>query len=278
MPPALPANRAGLGTLPPLRVQATAISTADYGTIPIDTAHPLFNERLVDITDHGIAGTPFYHQDDGRNPPYGQRLAGSLPVLLLRASVAARLADVNRALAPLRLEVFVWDAYRPLETQTGLWQFFEDLLRRQNPAISDSDLRAMVLQYVSDPNRFAPDDPTTWPTHMTGGSVDLTLRDLTTGALLDMGAEFDQMDAVSHTAHFETLRQSGQIDAADARLLHRRLLCHAMATQGFTNYPLEFWHFDWGNQMYQLQISRDTAAPGAPAWYGAVKPGPASKP
>ena len=127
-----------------------------------------------------------------------------------------------------------------------------------------------MIKYVSDPNWYRPDDPTTWPTHMTGASVDLTLRSLDDGTLLDMGADFDQMDGLANTHHFELAHGQGRLRADDPRLRNRRLLHHAMASSGFTNYPQEFWHFDFGNQMYQLVRGANTGRPVEPAWYGAL--------
>jgi D-alanyl-D-alanine dipeptidase len=55
----------------------------------------------------------------------------------------------------------------------------------------------------------------------------------------------------------------------DPRLLNRRLLHRAMTEEGFLNYPLEFWHYDFGDQMYVLHAGL-LKLPDAPktAWYG----------
>lgn len=270
MPVTLPNSLDDLGTLPPIPAPRGRVDTGDYKTVPVDPAHPLYGETLVELRDHGIAGAPYYHRDDGGNAPYGRRLRGSIPALLARETVAAKLVAVNRRLAPLGVELYVWDAYRPLATQQGIWDFFEARLRQDRPDAGPEDLHAALIGYVSDPTRFRPDDPATWPTHLSGASVDLTLRDRRTGRLLDMGADFDQMDPTAHAAHFEGLCLGGRLDATDHRLLNRRLLHHAMAAEGFTGYPQEYWHFDWGNQMYQMVRAALDGGPVEPAWYGAV--------
>ena len=132
-----------------------------------------------------------------------------------------------------------------------------------------------MRHYVSDPRRFHPDDPRTWPAHATGAAVDLTLRDLRTRELLDMGTHFDDMSTVSHSDYFERLLHGGRIGPGDARLRNRRLLHWAMQAQGFINYSYECWHFDYGNQMYVMMRNYLGRDPAPAAWYGYVPAPPA---
>ncbi|WP_317958715.1 M15 family metallopeptidase [Phaeobacter inhibens] len=236
------------GPVPLLRSQFCATGHVD---IPLDKAHPLSGEALVDIRDYGIAGESYYHRDDGQNVPYCKQLPGSTPVLRLRKTLAEKLRAVNRRLAPLGLELFVWDAYRPIAVQAALWNHFGASLRAQFPQASPSMLDAMIRSYVADPKLADDSKALTCPNHLTGGSVDLTLRTVASKTHLDMGADFDQMDDIANTEHFEAELGKGRISGDDRRLLNRRLLVHVMAAEGFTNHPMEFWHFDWGNQMHQ---------------------------
>jgi len=76
--------------------------------------------------------------------------------------------------------------------------------------------------------------------------------------------------------YYERALETGEVVPDDPRLLHRRLLHWAMCAEGFVNYPPEFWHFGWGNQMYLRNLAANTAALGgdAPraAWYGYACP------
>jgi D-alanyl-D-alanine dipeptidase len=49
-----------------------------------------------------------------------------------------------------------------------------------------------------------------------------------------MGTGFDFFDPLAHT-------DAAAIDAAQRA--NRQRLLHAMAAQGFANYPLEWWHY-----------------------------------
>lgn len=257
-----------LETLPPIPFEGQRITAGDYGKIPVDTTDERFTEELVYLSDYCIAGISYYDIPDGSNPPYNQKLAGSLPRLLARRSVAERLEAVNRRLRPSNLELFVWDSFRPISTQIGIWDFFERQMRETHPNYNDAEVYDGVIKYVSDPKKFREGDSSTWPTHVTGASVDLTIRNAQNHDLLDMGAHFDQMDASVHSDYFENLLARGLIEEKDIRLVNRRLLHFVMKEAGFTNYPLEFWHFDWGNQMYQMVRSATLGCSIEPAFYG----------
>lgn len=136
------------------------------------------------------------------------------------------------------------------------------------PQADDAALTAQVGRYVSDPRRFHPDDPRSWPAHATGAALDLTLRDKQTHALLDMGTHFDDMSATSHSDYFERLLQQGRIAADDHRLRNRRLLHWSMWEQGFINYAYEYWHFDFGDQMYVMIRNYLSGDCPRAAWYG----------
>jgi D-alanyl-D-alanine dipeptidase len=266
----MPRSLENLRVLPPIPPVRQSVHAGNYKIVPVDFEHPLYDEELVDIREFGITGKSYYFRSDGENIPYGRRLEGALSEILVRRSVAAKLVDVNQKLQCLGVELFVWDAYRPLQTQIGLWKFFEETKKNENPSFAEDEIYAEVIKYVSDPTSFSREDPTTWPTHMTGASVDLTICHVDDKQLLDMGAHFDQMDVAAHTNYYEQQRQDGEIGPEDSRLLNRRLLYNAMSSCGFTNYPFEYWHYDWGNQMYQIIRSVQNNAPIEQAWYGVV--------
>jgi zinc D-Ala-D-Ala dipeptidase len=255
----------------PIPMQRRALTVECYHEVPIDSENPRYREPLVDARDHGLAGENYYSRTDGENPPYRQSIAGAIRELWCRQTIVAMLIRVNELLAGHGVELFLWDAYRPIACQQSLWRFFWAQIRREMPHADEAQISDRVRRYVSDPQIFDPANPRTWPVHTTGAAIDLTLRDLRSGALLDMGAGFDEMSPASHTAHFEEILKRGRISNDDIRLRNRRLLYGAMRNQGFTNYSYEFWHFDYGNQMYITalkQLGQNVRA----AWYGHVSP------
>ncbi|MEM7489668.1 MAG: M15 family metallopeptidase [Pseudomonadota bacterium] len=141
-----------------------------------------------------------------------------------------------------------------------MWAWALAKFTDEHPHLGEAELVALTSQYSSDPRRFDPDDPTTWPTHASGGSVDVMLRSLDDGVVLNMGAAFDELGDIAHTDHLERLLRDGQIDPDAPALRNRRLLYNTMTTAGFANYPAEFWHYDFGNQMHAFNTGSRCAA------------------
>lgn len=251
----------------PIPRRDNMLDARDYHSIAVDTADLRGSEALVDVGEQGISVLPYYHVSDGSNAPYGQQIDGSLPQIWCREGLLPMLHAANEWLLQFRCELVVYDAYRPIATQRGLWTWALDKVKRDHPHLSEPELVALTSQYSSDPRRFDPSDATTWPTHSSGASVDVMLRSLETGDDLDLGAGFDDLSDVAHTDQLERALMLGRTKPDDPALLNRRMLYWAMTQAGFENYPSEFWHYDFGNQMYVLN-ARANGAQLDHAWYG----------
>lgn len=245
-----------LRRVPPLwKSKGTALS---YHKQPVDLSKPISFEPLVKVSELGLSSKSYYHIADGSNVPYKRQIPGSLANVWLRESVVHKLQKVNQKLAPMDLEVHIFDGYRPIETQQALWEHFIEKGRQQLKTNDKKKLREFAGRFASDPTGFKLNDSSTWPTHNTGGAVDLTLRRKSIGEVLDMGGEFDDATPISFTDALEN-----QSSHSDART-NRRILYNAMTDAGFANYPYEWWHFDYGTQMW----SQNAAPKGTKAWYG----------
>lgn len=239
-------------------------------------------EPLVRLDRAGIATFSYYACADRQNPPYYRQLAGALEHVWCRQGVAQKLLAVNQALHPFSLELLVLDGYRTLTCQRELWSRYLGLARQLHPGYSPQELEQYALGLGPVPGPIDPADRTTWPTHATGGAVDLTLRTLG-GAPVYMGSVFDDPTWVSHSGAYEAL--AARIPAAKDRVTSshleardkRRLLYWAMTLAGFTNIPAEWWHYDWGNQQWHYRLRQAGAAPPQPAWYGYIEPPPAAQ-
>lgn len=241
-----------------------------HHTIPVDDQDPLFHEPLVRIEPLGIAFKSWHAVKDGSNAPYFSPIEGSHQEGWLRQSVAERLVRVNRHLRPYGAELFILDAYRSLDCQKGLWKFFYERGKQENPWGGDQAWTKYALGYVRDPRDFDPLDSRTFPAHITGASVDVTLRYIDSGEILNMGSKFEEIIPVSYTDYFERQLDKGLIAPDDERLLNRRLMDWAFNQEGFLNDPILYWHYDWGNQLYVKVKRAINDAPPAAAWYGYV--------
>lgn len=230
-------------------------SLADSPTIkgfrqyPVDRSLPGGDDPLVDALAAGLPGESFYPRTDGLNAPYYRPLAGTMRRVWVRRGVLERLLRVNAALEPLGLELYLLDGYRTLECQRGIYDWFIDQARRAMPDGTMEDWRAFAFPYISDPRTFDWNDSTTWISHITGAAIDLTLRRRATGELLYMGGVFDDPSDVSTTAHYEGVSVRLGMSAEEARR-NRRLLFWAMHREGFSSLPSEWWHYDYGDQLW----------------------------
>ena len=105
----------------------------------------------------------------------------------------------------------IYDAYRPWHVTKLFWERFPH-----------------HRAYLADPAKGS--------RHNRGCAVDLGLYDLKTGATVDMPSDFDDFSIKAHPNYTGGTRQQRQ-----ARDLLRKL----MASEGFSVYENEWWHFDY---------------------------------
>jgi D-alanyl-D-alanine dipeptidase len=86
-----------------------------------------------------------------------------------------------------------------------------------------------------------------------------------------MGAAFDETTPRSYTRYLEKKLEDEEILKAEQKvaLKNRRILYHAMTEAGFTNFPNEWWHFNYGNQPWAC---RQPLEEPEPAFYGPARP------
>lgn len=240
--------------------------TDDYQSITIDRSAAEFTEPLVDLARFGIATQGFFAVENGRNAPVKRRFLAALDKLYARIGVAEKLQQVNRTLAPYGVEVLVLDAFRPLAVQRELWQWFLNEAERLMPDSSREERERYALRYCSDPSRFDQNDATTWPTHSSGGALDLTLRSVRTHKPVRMGSRYLDPAEITTTRFFEIHKDA----VTEQARRNRRLLFWAMTTNGFVNYPCEWWHFDFLTQAWVMNQGRPA---GLVAKYGLANNG-----
>ena len=219
-------------------------------------AHPLHLntqencEDYVDARAHFIAGENYYYRED--NPPYFQRAESAIPQLYVRSGILARLTRVNAILGEYGFELYLHDAYRPIELQNyyhDVW--VPNYLRTLHPEWSTEQIADETGTYWG---KGAPSadmvDPYSPPLHSTGAVVDTTMRSLETGELADMGSPFDDINSISFVDHFEVEARNRSLSSSHMRALeHRRILYWAMTESGFVVNPNEWWHFGYGDQL-----------------------------
>jgi D-alanyl-D-alanine dipeptidase len=161
------------------------------------------------------------------------------PELRVRRSLSLRLQAAARVL-PEGNTLIVLDGWRSEPLQREVLAHFRKVLPRS------ADLGKYIFS-----GQNSQGYPTDAPPHRTGGAVDLTLGDREAKPLA-MGVGFDEMISLAATQAFEDHDGGFPPDKAHLFRTHRRALVYAMSVAGFSNYPEEYWHYDFGNSFWRF--------------------------
>lgn len=177
---------------------------------------------------------------------YRQGIPGAVPEGYARTKVVDLLVEAAENL-PRGYKFLIWDAWRPIEVQAFLFNNYLAELTLKNPGLDIGQLKKLARQFVSLPSK----DSKKPSPHNTGGAIDISLID-DRGNELDMKTSFDSFSPESGTRYFEGKQENGE-ELSPEEIIYRdnrRLLYHLMTATGFTNYPNEWWHYDYGNQFW----------------------------
>ena len=190
------------------------------------------DEPLVYLDDEFECDSDYYHWKEIGGRP----LPGSSPSIMARQTVRDMLHRAEDML-PEGYHFRILDAYRPIAVQQALWDHYRAQFRAEMPDLTEEELDMHTRTCVSMPSY----DVLQPSIHNTGGAVDLTIIG-PDGELLDMGTAFDAFSDATWTDYFET-------EDILARK-NRRMLYNVMTAAGFTNLPSEWWHYDYGDNMW----------------------------
>lgn len=177
---------------------------------------------------------------------FSQGLEGAIKECFVRGTVAKMLIEASKRL-PNDYKLVIWDAWRPIEVQEAVFNRYKEKLKNLNPEMNEENLFIFAQRYVSLPSI----DKSKPSPHSSGGAVDLSIIDSSEN-YLNMGTAFDEFNIKANTRYYEQLLEEGKVLSEDDLVVlnNRRLLFHIMTTVGFTNYPEEWWHYDYGNQFW----------------------------
>lgn len=152
-----------------------------------------------------------------------QQLYDTLHHIYLQRDVAARLSKVQDYLDSIRPGycLLVYDGVRPRQVQQEMWDALDSI-----PTIRRG-------KFVS--------NPALGSVHNFGAAVDLTIVD-ENGKPLDMGAGYDDFREIAFPSREAHFLSTGELTRAQVE--NRKLLRSVMRSQGFSNIPSEWWHFN----------------------------------
>jgi D-alanyl-D-alanine dipeptidase len=130
----------------------------------------------------------------------------------LQKPAAEALVRVHRKLSSQGYGLIIFDGYRPWSVTRIFWNA------------------------VSGPQRLFVANPAEGSRHNRGCAVDLTLYELASGQAVTMPTEYDEMTERAYSDYAGGTPES---------IALRELLKTAMASEGFTVHPREWWHYDY---------------------------------
>ncbi|MDZ7671264.1 MAG: M15 family metallopeptidase [Halanaerobiales bacterium] len=189
-----------------------------------------------------------------RSQYFIQNIKGAMPECYIRESVYDKLLEAADYL-PTGFKFLVYDAWRPKSVQYELYNRLKEEIKEDNQDLNERELNKLVQEYVALPS----DDNKGPSPHLTGGAIDLTIIDQN-GKQLDMGTAFDETDQKTHTFYYEKMLSKKELSEVEDKILkNRRMLYNIMTEVGFVNYPHEWWHFDYGDQVWAYVLGKDNA-------------------
>lgn len=215
----------GQASCPPLVPQAAAAGAAVK-------QYP-FPQGFVYV-DEDIPAARYDIRYYGENNFVGRRIAGyNAPFAILTVQAAKALKAVSEELGPKGYGIKIYDAYRPQKA-------VDDFIA-WSKVPSDTKMKQQYYPRLDKKNLFRLGFIATKSGHSRGSTVDLTLVNLKTGTLVDMGGPHDFFGSLSYYA-------SPQITKSQRD--NRRLLKETMNKHGFKGYSKEWWHFTLVNEPF----------------------------
>lgn len=170
----------------------------------------------------------------GSNNFVGRPIMGyRRPVCILSSAATHALLKVQNALNKQNLGLLVYDCYRP---QMAVNDF---ILWSQN---SDERTKSLFYPNIDKKELFKRGYIARRSGHTRGSTVDLTIFDLASNQVLDMGTPFDYLDPLSHPDNR---------DITEEQFKNRMLLQSLMISSGFMPIRTEWWHFTLKNEPYK---------------------------
>lgn len=220
------------------------MSRHDFGHIPVQECEELM--VLIDPAEFP------------QEPKYFEWGISKSPDMYLRAGALEKLRAAQKKL-PAEFTLKLWDCYRSREVQQRLFDQCKQKVRRENPKWDEEHVFQEARKFIAIPDRVGEVPP-----HNTGGTVDLTIVN-ETGEELNLGTDFDEFKDECHPFFFREI--SDRTPEHNAIMRNRDTLFAAMIEAGFRQDTDEWWHFDYGNQLWALELKKPHAIYGSADTY-----------
>lgn len=156
---------------------------------------------------------------------FGEDVYGMLENAYLQIPPAEALKKANQSLKETHrnLRLLIYDAARPHSIQNILWAKLDTIPPKNRK------------NFVADPKEGS--------IHNYGCAVDLTLFDLESNQVLDMGTKYDYFGPLAYPRLEERMLLEGKLTSD--QIANRKLLRDVMQNAGFGAITSEWWHFNY---------------------------------
>lgn len=171
--------------------------------------------------------------------------------VLVRQGVFARLLKAQECLSATadNLKLFVTYGYRSLEIQTKRFNALLEKTRAVGQYADEAALYNEVHRFIAVPVVAG---------HPTGGAVDITIKDLTTGEFLDFGSKQYDYSTKDCYVFVDTISEEAKTN--------RLMLRNCMQEAGFAPFDGEWWHFSYGDRDWACYYKKPQALYGQIAY------------
>ena len=152
----------------------------------------------------------------------------------VRKIVSDMLDKASKSL-PKGYQFMLFETYRSEEKQISLWNIELEKNKQKYPEKNKEELDEITNLVIANPYKVGSG-------HQTGGAIDITL--CYNGYPIDMGSKYLETDNPKTKTDSEGLTPEQK--------KNRELLVSTLAKVGLVNYPLEWWHFSYGEHEWAV--------------------------
>lgn len=217
-------------TYRPLDVQQ-ALFDAQYEKLSKE--HPEWPEKKLDEETQKYVSLSSPNPALGTIHPSPHSTGGVVDLTIIRLSEEGQrlLQDLNTRKLDRRLRYPISDTELADYESVVSWIHTEAKRKKWARVLRDTVLENWLAQY-----RYFKEKAEIFHTH---------------SQELDMGTSFDYFGSEAGIRYFEDLNKERSLNDREKEILrNRRLLYHVMKEAGFANYPEEWWHFSYGDNMW----------------------------
>jgi D-alanyl-D-alanine dipeptidase len=222
------------------------------------------NDRIILIADSCILAIPiienlepFIDLKDQSEIAYGPspEIPNNPDYTKLRLTVYNKLKEAQKLL-PSGLRFCIYEGYRSLTTQHMLFEKHYQQIRNTYLDWNDEQCFYETTRLVSPVTNN--DGSMNIPPHSTGGAFDIYLIDKN-GVAVDMGIHPENTFT---DVSGEVCKTNSNKISQEAKK-YRKIVCDALESVGFVNYPTEYWHWSYGDRYWAYHKQQSAAIYGS---------------